>query len=428
MRTSPLRTTVLSTLIASSLLLAACKKEEQAQQAPPPMPVTVVTLKTETVPLTRELSGRAEASQLAEVRPQVSGIVQRLMFNEGGSVRAGQVLYQIDQTAFRADLGSAQASLAKAQAALATARLHAGRSAELVKIDAVSRQEDESAQAALRQAEADVNAARAAVQAANVPLGFTQVRAPISGRISHSSVTQGALVTAAQGTALATIQRLDPMYVQVSQSSSELLQLRREIEAGNVQAAGGVPVEILLEDGSVFPHTGELRFAEASVDATTGSVLLRIVVPNPQQLLLPGMYVRARVTNAERQNGILVPQQGISRDATGATTALVVNAENKVEPRPVVVSRTVGDKWLVESGLKAGERVVVAGFHKAMPGATVVPQEATATPAAGQAAAPQAVGGSDAPAAAAEPVAADKPAAPATDKPAGQPAAPAAAK
>lgn len=352
----------------------------------PPMPVTVVTLKSEAVPLTRELSGRADASQVAEVRPQVTGIVQRLMFNEGGSVRAGQVLYQIDQTAFRADVGSAQASLAKAQAALASARLSAQRSAELVKIDAVSRQDDETAQAALRQAEADVNAARAAVQAANVPLGFTQVKAPISGRISHSSVTQGALVTAAQATALATIQRLDPMYVEVSQSSAELLQLRREIEAGNAQAAGSVPVEILLEDGSVFPHAGELRFAEATVDATTGSVLLRIVVPNPQQLLLPGMYVRARVTNAERQNGVLAPQQGISRDASGNASAMVVNAENKVEVRQVVVSRAIGDKWLVESGLKAGDRVIISGLQKTGPGATVVPQEAGAAPAAGAAA------------------------------------------
>lgn len=382
MASKTLRGTALSTLIASSLFLAACGKAPEQQGAPPPMPVTVVTLKAENVALTRELAGRANASQLAEVRPQVSGIVERLMFNEGGSVRAGQVLYQIDQTAFRAAANSAQASLARAQAALTTARLNAERSAELVKIDAVSRQEDETAQAVLRQAQADVNAARAQLQSAQVPLGFSRVTAPISGRISHSAVTRGALVTAAQGTALATIQQLDPMYVEVTQSSSELLQLRREIEGGQSQASGSVPVDILLEDGSVFPHAGQLRFAEATVNPATGSVLLRVVVPNPEQLLLPGMYVKARLTNAQRQGALLAPQQGISRDAKGNATALVVNAENKVEPREVKVSRAIGDKWLVESGLAAGDKLIVAGFQKIDPGAEVVPQEAGAQPSA----------------------------------------------
>ncbi|PJK01955.1 efflux transporter periplasmic adaptor subunit [Lysobacteraceae bacterium NML03-0222] len=383
MASKTLRATALSMLIASSLFLTACgKAPEQQNAAPPPMPVTVVTLKAESVALTRELAGRANASQVAEVRPQVSGIVERLMFNEGGSVRAGQVLYQIDQTAFRAAANSAQASLARAQAALTTARLNAERSAELVKIDAVSRQEDETAQAQLRQAQADVNAARAQVQSAQVPLGFSRVTAPISGRISHSAVTRGALVTAAQGTALATIQQLDPMYVEVTQSSSELLQLRREIEDGQSQASGSVPVEILLEDGSVFPHAGQLRFAEATVNPATGSVLLRVVVPNPEQLLLPGMYVKARLTNAQRQGALLAPQQGITRDAKGNATALVVNAENKVEPREVKVSRAIGDKWLVESGLAAGDKLIVAGFQKIGPGAEVVPQEAGAQPSA----------------------------------------------
>ncbi|MDO4709477.1 MAG: efflux RND transporter periplasmic adaptor subunit [Pseudomonadota bacterium] len=381
MASRTLRTTALSTLIASSLFLAACgKAPEQQNAAPPPMPVTVVTLKAENVALTRELGGRANASQVAEVRPQVSGIVERLGFVEGGEVRAGQLLYQIDQTAFRAAADSARASLVRAEAGLAVARQNAARSAELVKIDAISRQEDDSTQAVLRQAEADVNAARAALRNAEVPLGFSRVTAPISGRISHSAVTRGALVTAAQGTALATIQQLDPMYVDVTQSSSELLQLRREIEDGQSQASGSVPVDILLEDGSVFPHTGQLRFAEATVNPATGSVLLRVVVPNPEQLLLPGMYVRARLTNAQRQGALLAPQQGISRDAKGNATALVVNAENKVEPRQVVVSRAIGDKWLVESGLAAGDKLIVAGFQKIAPGAAVLPQEAGMQP------------------------------------------------
>ncbi|PJK11869.1 efflux transporter periplasmic adaptor subunit [Lysobacteraceae bacterium NML95-0200] len=381
MASKTLRATALSMLIASSLFLAACgKAPEQQHAAPPPVPVTVVTLKAENVALTRELDGRANASQLAEVRPQVSGIVERLGFVEGGEVRAGQLLYQIDQTAFRAAADSARASLVRAEAGLAVARQNAARSAELVKIDAISRQEDDTTQAALRQAEADVNAARAALRNAEVPLGFSRVTAPISGRISHSAVTRGALVTAAQGTALATIQQLDPMYVDVTQSSSELLQLRREIEDGQSQASGSVPVDILLEDGSVFPHTGQLRFAEATVNPATGSVLLRVVVPNPEQLLLPGMYVRARLTNAQRQGALLAPQQGISRDAKGNATALVVNAENKVEPRPVKVSRAIGDKWLVESGLAAGDKLIVAGFQKIGPGAAVLPQEAGVQP------------------------------------------------
>ncbi|MGY0505898.1 efflux RND transporter periplasmic adaptor subunit [Luteimonas sp. e5] len=373
----PLSATTL--VLAASLLLTACGKgDAPADGAPPPTPVTVVTLKPETVLLTRELSGRALASQEAEVRPQVSGIVQRMLFTEGGSVRAGQPLYQLDQTAFRADAQSAQAALARAQAALGTARLNATRSAELVKIDAVSRQDDENAQAALRQAQADLRAAQAAVQGANVPLGFSRVSAPISGRIGRSSVTPGALVTSAQPTPLAIIQRLDPMHVEVNQSSAELLQLRREIEAGQLQGTDSVPVEIVLEDGSVFPQQGRLRFAETMVDPATGAVALRVVVANPDEMLLPGMFVRARIANGERRDAILVPQQGIARDPKGAASAMVVDAEGKVEVRPVVVSRTIGDKWLVESGLQAGDKVIVEGLQKVGPGAPVQATEAGA--------------------------------------------------
>lgn len=379
---APLRSAVLSSLIVLPLLaLSACKGDADAQAAAPPPPeVTVVTLKPENVTLTRELSGRVTPSLIAEVRPQVTGIVKRRLFTEGGLVRAGQPLYQIDDTAFRAADASAQAQLARAQASLTTARLNAARSAELVRIDAVSKQDNDNAQAALRQAQADVNAARAAVQGAGVPLGFTRVTAPIGGQIGRSSVTAGALVTASQATPMATIQQLDPMYVDLSQSSAELLQLRREVEAGHMSATEGVPVDILLEDGTPFDHQGRLSFAEATVDPTTGSFNLRVVVPNPGHVLLPGMYVRAKVANGARANALLVPQPGIARDPKGNATALVVNPEGKAEPRQVKVSRTVGNRWLVEDGLKAGDRVIVEGLQKIQPGAVVKPVEQGSAP------------------------------------------------
>ncbi|QIL19540.1 efflux RND transporter periplasmic adaptor subunit [Thermomonas sp. HDW16] len=381
-------------LIASTLALAACGGD-----APPPgqagaTPVTVVTLKPESVTLTRELAGRAEASQEAEVRPQVGGIVERLLFTEGGSVRAGQPLYQLDQTSYRADANSAQAAVARTQATLVTAQLNAKRSAELVKIDAVSRQDNDNAQAALRQAQADLRSAQAGLQGANVPLGFTRVTAPISGRIGRSSVTRGALVTASQATPLAVIQSMDPMYVEISQSSTELLQLRREIAAGNLQGTEAVPVDIVLEDGSVYPQQGRLSFAEAMVDPGTGAVALRVIVPNPDQMLLPGMFVRAKVANGERRNAILAPQQGITRDPRGNASAMVVGADGKVEQRAVKVSRSIGDKWLVDDGLKAGDKVIVEGLQKIKPGAEVQATErgSEAKPAASTAAKPAASG------------------------------------
>ena len=364
-------------LIASTLVLAGCGKgDDPAGGERPPTAVTVVTLKPQSVLLTRELDGRARASQEAEVRPQATGIVQRLLFTEGGSVRAGQALYQLDPTAFQADANSAQAAVARAQASLESARLNAGRSAELVKIDAISRQDNENAQATLRQAQADLRSAQAAVQAAGVPLGFTRVTAPISGRIGRSSVTRGALVTSAQATPLALIQQLDPIHVDVSQSSAELLALRRRLDAGDLQQADSIPVDITLEDGSKYPQQGRLSFAEATVDPATGAVAMRIVVPNPDQLLLPGGGVRATVANAERRNAILAPQQGITRNAKGDATAMVVGADGKVAQREVVVSRAIGDKWLVETGLQAGDRLIVEGLQKIAPGAPVNATEA----------------------------------------------------
>lgn len=363
-------------LIASTLALAACSSKDAAPAQAAPTPVTVVTLKSEPVTLTRELAGRAEASQQAEVRPQVGGIVERLLFTEGGSVRAGQPLYQLDQTAYRADAGSAQAAVARAQTALTNARQKAERTAELARTQMVSRQDNDNAQAALRQAQAELRAAQAGLQGANVPLGFTRVSAPISGRIGRSSVTRGALVTASQATPLAVIQTLDPMYVEVSQSSAELLQLRREIAAGSLQGTDEVPVNITLEDGSAYPQQGKLSFAEAMVDPATGAVALRVVVPNPDQLLLPGMFVRATIANARRQDAILAPQQGITRNAKGDATAMVVGADGKVAQREVVVSRAIGNKWLVESGLKAGDKLIIEGLQKIAPGAPVNATEA----------------------------------------------------
>lgn len=362
-------------LIASTLALAACSSKDAAPAQAAPTPVTVVTLKSEPVTLTRELAGRAEASQQAEVRPQVGGIVERLLFTEGGSVRAGQPLYQLDQTAYRADAGSAQAAVARAQTALTNARQKAERTAELARTQMVSRQDNDNAQAALRQAQAELRAAQARLQGANVPLGFTRISAPISGRIGRSSVTRGALVTASQATPLAVIQTLDPMYVEISQSSAELLQLRREIAAGSLQGTHEVPVDITLEDGSAYPQQGKLSFAEAMVDPGTGAVALRVVVPNPDQLLLPGMFVRATVANGERSNGILAPQQGISRNPRGQATALVVGADGKAEQREVKVSRAIGDTWLVEDGLKAGDKLIVEGLQKVKPGAPVQASE-----------------------------------------------------
>ena len=383
-----MRAALPAALILATLALGACGDKAAAPAAPPAAAVTVVTLASAPVTLTRELTGRAEASQVAEVRPQAGGIVERLLFTEGGSVQAGQALYQLDQTAYRADAGSAQAAVARAQASLVTARLSAGRSAELVKTNLISRADNDNAQAALRQAQADLRAAQATLQGANVPLAFTRVTAPISGRIRRSSVTRGALVTASQATPLATIQDLDPTYVEVSQSSAELLQLRREIAAGSLQGTDSVPVEIVLEDGSTFAQQGRLSFAEALVDPAAGAVALRVVVPNPDQLLLPGMFVRARVANGVRSNGILAPQQGITRNPRGDATALVVGADGKVEERVVKVSRAIGDKWLVDEGLNAGDKLIVEGLQKVKAGATVTASErgseaAAAKPAAG---------------------------------------------
>ncbi len=357
--------------------LSGCVQGDQAEsqaqaQAQAPAPeVTVVTMKAEPVTLTRELPGRTAASLVAEVRPQVSGIIQKRLFTEGSFVEAGQPLYQLEDDTYVATLNSAKASLARAKAVLERARITAQRTAELVKIDAVSQQENDDAQAALLQAEAEVKVAEAAVASAQVTLNYSRITAPISGFIGKSYVTQGALVTTNQAQAMATVHKLDPIYVDLSQSSSELLQMRKAIAAGSLERLEEVPVTILLEDGSEYEHSGKLAFSEMTVEPSTGKFSLRVVVPNPDRLLMPGMYVRANVGTGIRQNALLVPQQGIARDPRGNTSALVIGKDNTVEVRPVQVSRTIGDKWLVEGGLVEGDQVIVEGLQKIQPGIQV---------------------------------------------------------
>jgi len=379
MSRSPYRLLALSLAIA--LTVSACGGGGQEGQQGGHGQVTVATLKAEQVGLTRELPGRTNAFLVAEVRPQVSGIVARRLFTEGGLVTAGQALYQLDDASYRAQANSARAQLARAEATANAARLSAKRIGELAKVEAVSTQDNENAIAALKTAEADVGAARAALDAANVTLGYARITAPISGRIGKSSVTQGALVSAGQADALATVQQLNPIYVDLTQSASELLQLRRELASGRLQDNQTLPVTILLDDGTAFDHKGTLEFSEVSVDPTTGSYALRVKVDNPDQVLMPGMYVRAQVGSGVRDNAILVPMQGIARDPKGDTSAMVVGKDGKVEVRPVKVSRALGNKWLVEDGLKAGDKVIVEGLQKIQPGMPVQATEMGATPA-----------------------------------------------
>ena len=350
------------------ILLAACGQAPPPKSAPPAAEVTIVKLQPETVTLTRELAGRANPFLVADVRPQVGGIVMRRLFTEGSRVKAGQPLYQLDDAIPRADQATARAALGRAQATLNSARLNATRSAELAKIDAVSKQDNENAIAALRQAEADVASAQATLARGDVILAYARITSPITGRIGKSSVTQGALVTANQADALATVQQLDPIYVDVTQSSAELLELRKQVAAGKLQVARDLPVTILLEDGTRYPQRGKLTFEAVTVDPTTGSYLLRIVVPNPDSVLLPGMYVRAVIGAGVRQDALLVPQQGIARDPKGDAFAMVLGADGKVQQRTVKVSRTVGDRWLVDGGLTAGDQVIVEGLQKIRPG------------------------------------------------------------
>jgi len=360
-------------LMGMLLLLGGCDRGARQQTAPPVPEVATVTIKPQPVELTTELPGRTSAYLVAEIRPQVNGIIKKRLFREGSNVKAGQLLYQIDPAPFQVALDSAKASLGKAQANLPSLRLKAERCRELLVDRAVSRQDYDDAVAAMGQAKAEIEYWKASVEGARINLGYTRVTAPISGRIGKSSVTVGALLTAYQPLALATIQQLDPIYVDVTQSSAELLRLKRNLEAGHLTTDGknGKKVRIKLEDGTPYPLEGKLQFRDITVDPATGSFTLRIVVPNPHHLLLPGMFVRAAVEEGIAERAILVPQQGVSRTPKGDPYVLVVDASGKVHQRMLTLNRAIRDQWLVSGGLAAGERVIVEGLLNVRPGATV---------------------------------------------------------
>lgn len=356
---------------AAVLALAGCGQSAPPQGAPGPVEVGTYQVQPQSLALTTELAGRTAAYQMSEVRPQVNGIIQRRLFVEGADVKAGQALYQIDPAVYHAAEQSAQAALAKAEANLTTAQNKAARYDELVSIKAVSQQEHDDAKAALQQARADVASAKAALTSARINLGYSRVTAPISGRIGKSGVTPGALVTANQATALTAISQLDPIYVDVTQTSADLLRLKRDWASGKLKRVGNgeAAVRLVLEDGSAYPQAGKLQFSDVTVDQSTGSLTLRAVFPNPKGDLLPGMYVRATLEQSSASDALLVPQQGVSRDVKGNATALVLNGQGKVESRILKAERAVGDKWLVTDGLKAGDQVIVEGVQKVQPGA-----------------------------------------------------------
>lgn len=360
-------------LLATGIMMSGCGKKANVSPPSGPPEVGVVVIKPQRVTLTTELPGRTSAHLIAEVRPQVGGIIQKRLFIEGSDVKEGQVLYQIDPAIYRAAYASAKAAQARAEATLIPARLKEQRFRDLVKIKAVSQQDYDDANAALMQAEADLASSKAAVETARINLAYTSVTAPISGRIGRSTVTNGALVTASQPTALATIQQLNSMYVDVTQSSAEMLRLKQNLASGLLK--NNMPtlarVRLLLEDGSAYPLPGILKFSEVTVEQSTGSITLRAIFPNPKQVLLPGMFVRAILEEGVNEQAILVPQRGVTRKPDGKAAVMLVGAEDKVEQRVIKVARTVGDNWLVSEGLQAGDRVILEGIQKAKPGTQV---------------------------------------------------------
>ena len=356
-----------------SLMLLAC--EEGGKGTPGssgPREVVIIKLEPRREVYTTALAGRSASFQVAEVRPQVGGILQQRLFTEGADVKAGQALYQIDPATYEAALDSAQAALMKAEANVTPARLKAERFRELLAIKAVSKQEYDDAQAAFKQAEADVAVNRAAVKTARINLEYTKVRSPISGRIGKSAFTPGALVTANQAQALTSVRQLDPVYVDITQSSQDLLRLRAQFTNGELRsAAEEAPVRLKLENGAMYPHEGRLQFTDVSVDESTGMVSLRALFPNPEHILLPGMYVRAVIAEGVDENALLVPQRALRRDPKGQASVLLVDGGGKVDVRLVDVGRTVGDSWQVLSGLKPGDRVIVEGGQNVRPGMSV---------------------------------------------------------
>ena len=380
----PIRSTTTAFAVAAvALALAACG----GRKGPPPRPtpeVGIVVMKVEAVPLPTELPGRTSPFAISQVRPQIGGIIQARLFQEGGVVRAGQVLYRIDPAPYRAAADQAKAVVASAEANAVTQKLKAERLAQLLKSDSIARQEHDDAQAAYGQAQASVQQARAALRTAEINLGYTQIKAPISGRIGVSAFTQGALVTPGQADALAVIQTLDPIYVDLTQSTTELLRLERSVAAGKVQKGPlTAKARLLLEDGSAYPLDGELQFTDVTVDPASGAVTLRALFPNPKGLLLPGMFVRAQIVEAVDAHGILVPQQGVSRDPKGGATVMVVDAQNKARVRTIEIGQAVGASWLATSGLAAGDKVITEGLQKVKPDDAVRPVPAGSPPRAG---------------------------------------------
>lgn len=365
--------------LALLLALGACGKKE-APPAPPPPQVGVITLASDSAVLTSELPGRITAFETSEVRPQVNGLIEARLFREGQEVRAGQPLYRIDPSPYRAQVASARAALARAEAAIASSAALSRRYGELVKINAIARQEFENSQTSAAQARADVGAQRAALQTAQIDLARTTIKAPITGRIGRSDFTPGALVTAGQTNPLTTIQRIDTVYVDLTQSSADLLRLRQQILQGAVSSGGTARVKLKLEDGSTYPMEGELQFADVTVDPATGSQTIRATFPNPRRLLLPGMYVRAEIVQGTQAQVLLVPQMAVSRDEKGNPTIMVVGRDNKVEVRQITTARTAGENWIVSDGVKPGEKVIVEGGMMLRPGAVVTPTPYTKQP------------------------------------------------
>jgi len=369
-----LRWTMTLTVLASLLLLGGCK-DGQGQKSPPPSvpEVATVTVSTQQVVLTTELPGRTSAYRVAEIRPQVNGLIQKRLFTEGADIKAGEALYQIDPAPFQAALDNAKAALGRAEANLPAIRLRVDRYLELLADKAISRQDYDDAAASLKQVEADIQYGQAAVETARINLGYTRIIAPISGRIGRSNVTDGALVGAYQPMALTTIQQLDPIYVDVPQSTTELLRLKRNLADGRLNQNGTnqKKVKLLMEDGTPYALEGTLQFRDVTVDPSTGSVILRVIVPNPEGILLPGMFVRAVVKEGINEQAILIPQQAVSRDPKGNPLTLIVDAEGKVQQRMLSLDRAIGDQWLVSSGLTLGDRVIVEGIQKVRPGAAV---------------------------------------------------------
>ncbi|WP_353231795.1 efflux RND transporter periplasmic adaptor subunit [Pseudomonas helleri] len=359
--------------------LGGCSADDAPPVAQTPK-VQVMTVQPQRQALTTELAGRTQAFMLADIRPQVGGIVQQRLFVEGAEVKAGQALYQIDPAPYKATLAEAQATASKARATLKSAQATATRNAALVKIDAISQQDNEDAQVSLLTAQAELQVAQAGVDTARIDLGYTRITSPLSGRIETSTVTPGALLVAAQTTALTTVQQLDPIYVDITQSTTELLRLKRDLASGALQgnsAEGEAPVLLTLDDGSPYNHAGTLKFSGVAVNQGTGTVTLRAVFANPEHLLLPGMYVRAVLELASDDKAILIPQKAVTRSASGVTSVLVV-VNGKVEQRVLTIDRAVGNQWWVSAGLNAGDQVIIEGGQKVRVGAEVLAQNSEA--------------------------------------------------